>query len=245
MKLFSKLECFMVRFSKVVRRLFYRFFQSKKLEKNFLAFGLIIEARNLETAEHSERVVQYATALGETIGLKDTQLEVLCQGAYLHDLGKLAIPDAILLKPSELTPEEWVIMKTHVERGFSLALNIPGLHKGVLNVIKYHHERWDGCGYPEGLKEDSIPLEARIFAVCDVYDALISERPYKPAWSQVQAITQLRLEAGKHFDPNVVEAFIESLTVSNNKTKPSESKFTVPVRESQALFINRSKALFS
>jgi response regulator RpfG family c-di-GMP phosphodiesterase len=184
----------------------------KTLEGSFLALGLALEMRDLETAGHTERVVGYATALGEAFDLNALQLEALRQGAYLHDLGKLGVPDAILLKPGKLDPEEWTIMKTHVERGFHLASQIPGLGQGALNVIRYHHERYDGTGYPEGLKTTEIPLEARFFAVCDVYDALVSERPYKRAWTQAEALAQLRMDSGKHFDPTVVDAFIETLS---------------------------------
>jgi response regulator RpfG family c-di-GMP phosphodiesterase len=183
----------------------------KALEGSFLALGLALEARDLETAGHTERVVRYATALGETFGLNSMQLEALRQGAYLHDLGKLTVRDAILLKPGKLDPEEWAVMKTHAERGFHLASKIPGLSQGALNVIRHHHERWDGGGYPDGLYGETIPLEARFFAVCDVYDALISERPYKRAWTQGEALAQLRMDSGKHFDPIVVEAFIGTL----------------------------------
>jgi HD-GYP domain-containing protein (c-di-GMP phosphodiesterase class II) len=133
----------------------------------------------------------------------------LQQGAYLHDLGKLAIPDAILLKPGKLEPNEWIIMKEHAERGYNLAKLIPGLSPVALEVIRHHHERYDGMGYPTGLIGENIPLEARIFAVCDVYDALCSKRPYKNAWTQAQALEEIQAQRGKHFDPNVVDAFIE------------------------------------
>ncbi len=179
----------------------------KTLEGSFLALGLALEMRDLETAGHTERVVSFATRLGEAFGLNALQLEALRQGAYLHDLGKLGVPDAILLKPGKLDPDEWIIMKTHVERGFHLAAQIPGLSQGALNVIRYHHERWDGTGYPQGLKAEAIPLEARFFAVCDVYDALVSERPYKRPWTQAEALAQLRMDSGKHFDPVVVDDF--------------------------------------
>ncbi len=189
----------------------------KTLEGSFLALGLALEARDLETAGHTERVVRYATALGEAFGLNTLQLEALRQGAYLHDLGKLAVPDAILLKPGKLDLAEWEVMKTHVERGFHLASQIPGLALGALNVIRHHHERWDGTGYPNGLESDAIPLEARFFAVCDVYDALISERPYKRAWTHAEAVAQLRLDSGKHFDPTVVSAFINTLVFAKTQ----------------------------
>jgi response regulator RpfG family c-di-GMP phosphodiesterase len=189
----------------------------KTLEGSFLALGLALEMRDLETAGHTQHVVQYATALGEAFGLNNLQLEALRQGAYLHDLGKLGVPDGILLKPGKLNPEEWKMMKTHVERGYHLASQIPGLAQGALNVIRYHHERFDGSGYPEGLKGEEIPLEARVFAICDVYDALVSIRPYKRAWTHEEALAQLRMDSGKHFDPSVVDAFIETLGANSNE----------------------------
>jgi response regulator RpfG family c-di-GMP phosphodiesterase len=189
----------------------------KTLEGSFLALGLALEMRDLETAGHTQHVVQYATALGEAFGLNNLQLEALRQGAYLHDLGKLGVPDGILLKPGKLNPEEWKMMKTHVERGYHLASQIPGLAQGALNVIRYHHERFDGSGYPEGLKGEDIPLEARVFAICDVYDALVSIRPYKRAWTHEEALAQLRMDSGKHFDPSVVDAFIETLGANSNE----------------------------
>ncbi len=193
----------------------------KTLEGSFLALGLALEMRDLETAGHTQHVVRYATALGEAFGLNSLQLEGLRQGAYLHDLGKLGVSDGILLKPGKLNAEEWSIMKTHVERGFHLASQIPSLAQGALNVIRYHHERFDGSGYPEGLKGEEIPLEARVFAICDVYDALVSIRPYKRAWTHEEALAQLRMDSGRHFDPSVVDAFIETLG-SNLSEKPLE-----------------------
>jgi HD-GYP domain-containing protein (c-di-GMP phosphodiesterase class II) len=186
--------------------------------------GLILETYHVDTIKHCERVLCLATALGQTLGLNDWQLEGLQQGAYLHDLGKVTVPNAILCKTTTLDPKEWAVMKTHVEYGFYFASKIPGLNPGALDVIRYHHERWDGTGYPAGLKETNIPLEARIFAVCDVYDALISERTYKCAWTRTQALEQLRLDSGKHFDPTVVEAFIQHLTLASGNRLPAEIK---------------------
>ena len=184
--------------------------------------GSILESQHVDTVKHCERVLSLATALGQAMGLNDCQLEALQQGAYLHDLGKLIVPNAILCKTTTLDPKEWAIMKTHVEYGFYFASKIPGLNPGSLAVIRYHHERWDGTGYPAGLKETAIPLEARIFAICDVYDALISERPYKPAWTHDQAVEQLRLETGKHFDPNVVNAFIDNFKLNATTKQPRQ-----------------------
>ncbi|GGR23612.1 hypothetical protein GCM10008957_39360 [Deinococcus ruber] len=178
------------------------------LEASLLTLGVVLEARDFETQGHTQRTATMATSLGDALGLTDRELEYLRQGAYLHDLGKLGVSDAILRKPSKLTPQEWTIMQSHVQQGYDLALRIPGLPQDVLNVIRSHHERWDGSGYPDQLAGTDIPLVARIFAVCDVYDALISERPYKRAWSHEEAISEIERESGRHFDPAVVRAFL-------------------------------------
>lgn len=180
----------------------------RNLENSLLVMTLAMEARDLETAGHTLRVVYLAERLGRAIGLTGKQLDALRQGAYLHDLGKLSVPDAILLKPHRLDPEERTIMEAHAERGFELAARIPGIPKDALSVIRYHHERWDGTGYPTGLCGNDIPLLARIFAICDVYDALISSRPYKQTWSHEKTMVALLEQGGHHFDPAVVETFV-------------------------------------
>ncbi|WP_407543573.1 diguanylate cyclase (plasmid) [Deinococcus radiomollis] len=182
------------------------------LEGGLLGLGAALEARDLETGGHTRRVVGHATRLGKALGLPDDALDALRQGAYLHDIGKLVIPDSILLKPGKLTPEEWEIMKTHASRGSEIAQSIPTLAKGALDVIRHHHERWDGTGYPDALRHEDIPLPARIFAVCDVYDALTNARSYKQAWPQAEAKAELARQAGKHFDPEVVHAFLTAVT---------------------------------
>ena len=179
------------------------------LESGLLTLGIVLEARDLETHGHTLRTAEMATSLGETLGLAGIELDHLREGAYLHDLGKLAIPDAILHKPGKLTPEEWTLMQSHTTSGFDLASRIPGLSSTVLRVIRHHHERWDGTGYPDGLAGTAIPLAARIFAVCDVYDALVSERPYKQAWTPKAARVEIQVQAGRQFDPEVVEAFLK------------------------------------
>ncbi|GGR03159.1 HD domain-containing phosphohydrolase [Deinococcus ruber] len=178
------------------------------LEAGLLTLGLVLEARDLETHGHTGRTAQLATQIGLSLGLRSTELHHLQEGAYLHDVGKLVIPDAILHKPGKLTPEEWNVMQTHTTRGWELASRLPGLSVPVLEVIRHHHERWDGTGYPDRLAGEDIPLEARIFAVCDVYDALISVRPYKNAWHPREAMKEIQRQAGLHFDPQVVEAFL-------------------------------------
>jgi diguanylate cyclase (GGDEF)-like protein len=165
------------------------------LEAGMLALGTALEARDLETDGHTQRVANLATDLGQ-------------QGAYLHDLGKLMLPDAILLKPGRLTAQEREVMETHVVKGAHLASRLPGLHLAVLQIIELHHERWDGTGYPGGLVGEQIPLLARLFAVCDVFDALVSERPYKAAWSQEAALAEIEAQRGRQFCPQVVDGFL-------------------------------------
>jgi diguanylate cyclase (GGDEF)-like protein/putative nucleotidyltransferase with HDIG domain len=184
------------------------------LEGGLLALGVALEARDLETAGHTQRVVAQAERLAKALALPAELTEALRFGAYLHDIGKLAVPDAVLLKPGKLTPEEWEVMKLHSSRGFDIASKLPTLHPEVLNVIRHHHERWDGGGYPDGLAGHAIPLVARIFAVCDVYDALTSERPYKPAWSPEAARRELCAQAGRQFDAAIVRAFLSLLDAS-------------------------------
>ncbi len=178
------------------------------LEAGMLTLGIVLEARDFETSGHTHRTAMMAARLGEQLGLNTTDLHHLRQGAYLHDLGKLCVPDQILRKPGRLTPEEWGVMQGHVVQGHDLATRIAGLSTETLGVIRSHHERWDGRGYPDGLAGTDIPLSARIFAVCDVYDALISERPYKDAWSHEEAVLEIEQESGHHFDPDVVRAFL-------------------------------------
>jgi len=181
----------------------------RTLEGGLLGLGLALEHRDLETAGHTERVVALAAQLGEALGLSPSELEALRQGAYLHDIGKLAVPDAVLLKPGKLTDCEWETMRAHSAKGFEIAARIPTLSREALEVIRHHHERWDGLGYPDGLVGDAVPLVARIFAVCDVFDALTSQRPYKRAWTQAEALFEIGAQAGRQFDPHVARVFLE------------------------------------
>ncbi len=178
------------------------------VEAGMLTLGMVLEARDFETAGHTRRSAAMAAKLGEHLGLSTTDLHHLRQGAYLHDLGKLCVPDEVLRKPGPLTKNEWTVMKGHALQGYELATRIAGLSAATLDVIRSHHERWDGAGYPDGLAGPDIPLSARIFAVCDVYDALISERPYKKAWRYQDAALEIEAQSGRHFDPQVVGAFL-------------------------------------
>ena len=179
------------------------------VEAGITGMGVILEARDLETAGHTVRVVELSQQLGQAAGLSGSELHALRLGAYLHDVGKLAIPDRILLKPGPLDAEEWAVMKHHSELGARMASRLPSLPEEAITVVRSHHERWDGTGYPQGLTGEQIPLLARLFALCDVYDALISTRPYKQAWTPQAARQELAAQAGRQFDPRLTALFVE------------------------------------
>lgn len=167
------------------------------------------EYRDEETGNHVLRMAKFCRLLGEELGLHEAECDELELAAPMHDIGKIGIPDHILLKPGRLTEEEKRIMQTHTTIGFEILKNSQSryIQKGALIALN-HHERYDGSGYPAGLKGLEIPIEARIVAVCDVYDALCSVRPYKAAWSSEAAVQYLTEQSGLHFDPRCVEAFL-------------------------------------
>jgi hypothetical protein len=174
--------------------------------------GLVraLELRDIETMGHSERVTSLALDLGRRMGLNPDELENLRLGALLHDIGKLGIKDSILLKPGKLTDDEFEIVKKHTTYAFNVLSNIPRFQEAVF-IPHYHHEQWDGKGYPEGLKGREIPLPARLFTVVDQWDALRSSRPYREAWADAEAKEYLREGAGTRYDPAIVKAFMEML----------------------------------
>ena len=169
-----------------------------------------LDLRDRETEGHSKRVTEMTQRLARVLGIKEADLVHIRRGAMLHDMGKMGIPDSILLKPGPLNDEEWEIMHRHPTLAFEMLSPIAYL-RPVLDIPYCHHEKWDGSGYPRGLKGDQIPLSARIFAVVDVWDALCSERPYRQAWSDETALAHIKEQAGKHFDPQVVETFVRVL----------------------------------
>lgn len=168
----------------------------------------VVEARDAYTEHHIERVAHTAHRLGREMGLKDRQLESLRRGGLLHDIGKIGIREAILNKPGPLTKEERAEMERHVLIGEDACRPLRTL-KGVLPIIRHHHERWDGRGYPDGLTGRAIPLLARIVAVADVLDALTSQRPYRASWPEAKAYAFIEQQAGKQFDPQVVAALLK------------------------------------
>jgi HD-GYP domain-containing protein (c-di-GMP phosphodiesterase class II) len=146
--------------------------------------------------------------LVEHMQIPPDQWDAIRQGALLHDIGKLGIPDAILLKPGSLTPSERKVMQQHAMYGYNILAPIINLRQ-TLDIARYHHERWDGKGYPYGLKGEQIPLVARLFAVVDVFDALTSDRPYRPAWTHAKTLAYIREQSGYIFDPQVATYFLE------------------------------------
>jgi HD-GYP domain-containing protein (c-di-GMP phosphodiesterase class II) len=168
--------------------------------------GCVVAKRDSDTDEHNDRVTLYALRMGEALKLSREQMRALTKGAFLHDVGKIAIRDDILLKPGRLTREEYEIMKTHVRHGLDVIDRASWLHD-AREVVGGHHEKYDGEGYPGGLEGTDIPLTARVFAVADVFDALTSRRPYKAPLSCAEALGILNRRRGKHFDPEVVDLF--------------------------------------
>ena len=171
------------------------------------ALGAALDLRDSQTAGHSERVSQYCLKIARTLGLSGDGLKQLVRGAYLHDIGKMGIPDSILLKNKELTAEETEVMRTHVKIGCELVERV-GFLAPAAELIFAHQERWDGRGYPQGLRGEKIPLPARIFAVADTLDAITSERPYRQAVSFAAARAEIARQSGLQFDPHVVRVFL-------------------------------------
>ena len=166
-----------------------------------------LDLRDRETEFHTQRVTDITLDLARELGLSDEQLVHIRRGAMLHDIGKMGVPDRILLKQEALTEEEWAVMRMHPSYAYEMLAPIAYL-RPALNIPFCHHEKWDGSGYPRGLKGEEIPLEARLFALADVYDALTHVRPYRPAWPRSQAITYIREQSGKYFDPKLVKVFL-------------------------------------
>lgn len=185
--------------------------QNREYE-TLMVLGKAAEYKDTDTANHTIRVAHYSKLLAKKYGLNKEQQEIIFYAAPFHDIGKVGIPDAILLKEGKLLEEEFTLMKAHARIGSEILSNTksPYLIEGE-KIARCHHEKWEGSGYPKGLKEDEIPLSARMVTIADVFDALTSVRPYKKSWSFQDAILFLMNEKGKHFDPKLVDLFIESI----------------------------------
>ncbi|GAB4578118.1 MAG: hypothetical protein Fur0022_08510 [Anaerolineales bacterium] len=184
--------------------------QIQEVYEGFLEGWILgLELRDIETRRHAHRVTDLAVEMAETMGIDESEIMYLRWGALLHDIGKIGVPDHILLKPGPLTSEEWATMRKHTTYAYEMLSRVSFLGPAI-EIPYYHHEKWDGTGYPNGLRGEQIPLSARIFAVVDVWDALNSKRPYRTeAWEKEKIIALIREQSGKHFDPKVVRVFLE------------------------------------
>lgn len=182
-----------------------------------------IESRDPNTGDHCERLVILGKAFGEFLGLSRTEVRDLMWGGYLHDIGKVGIPDSVLLKTGRLTPEEWAIMRQHVLIGERICQPLRTM-RGVVPIIRHHHERWDGSGYPDGLVKDQIPFLAQVFQIIDIYDALTHERPYKPAFSVQESLAIMEQETAQGWrNPELVRLFAEFISTYQSSEQVSLS----------------------
>jgi putative nucleotidyltransferase with HDIG domain len=169
-----------------------------------------LDARDQETKGHSVRVSHYMMDIAREFGVREGTEEWtdMARGALLHDVGKIGVSDTILLKPGKLTDDEWTLMRKHPEIGYNMLHQVNFL-RGAADIILAHHERWDGKGYPRGLEHEEVPLGARIFMVCDTFDSITSDRPYRKAMTALEAMNEILRHSGSQFDPRVVEAFLD------------------------------------
>jgi putative two-component system response regulator len=184
-------------------------FAIDETEEILFALALAVEQRDHHTGGHCERLAFICVAMGVAMRLSRPRLVALYRGGYMHDVGKVGIPDSILFKPGPLTAEEWVTMRSHTTRGEEICRHMKSLSP-VLPIIRHHHERWDGSGYPDGLRGEQIPLLARIVQIVDIYDALANPRPYKPAYTPDQALAVIQEETARGWrDPQIVKVFLK------------------------------------
>lgn len=194
-------------------------------EETLRGWSRALDLRDKDTEGHTQRVVALSTALAELMGIEGEQMQHFQRGAILHDIGKMGVPDEILLKPGPLNEEEWSVMRKHPIYAQMLLSPIQYLENALI-IPYYHHERWDGSGYPLGLKGNQIPLEARIFAVADVWDALISDRPYRKALSEEEASQYMCEQSGKLFDPEIIDFFMKMIGSSKQGVTPQDAGLT-------------------
>jgi len=183
--------------------------QLDSTESTLFALARMVEAKDENTGDHCSRLAHKAVGFGRALGLSTPELHALRRGGVLHDIGKLGIPDHILLKPGALTDEEWTVMRQHTTIGYHLVSNLRSMRL-TAPIIRHHHERWDGSGYPDRLAGEAIPLLARVFQIVDIHDALTYERPYKKALSEAQARAILEEETARGWrDPALIRAFFD------------------------------------
>jgi two-component system response regulator RpfG len=189
------------------------FYIEQREKETLLRLARAGEYRDEETGVHVTRMSKYATIIAQELGFDESKCNTIRHAAPMHDIGKIGIPDNILLKPGKLTPEEMKVIQTHTTIGYEILRDSPSdyLQTGAI-IAQSHHERYDGAGYPHNLSGKDIPIEARIVAVADVFDALLSERPYKKAWDVYKAMDYIREQRGKHMDPDCVDAFFSRIS---------------------------------
>lgn len=197
--------------SENINSLLERSFELERSQKDIINhLGMAGEYRDNDTGQHVKRMSHNCYLLAIKIGMPDKKAEQLFMSSALHDIGKIGISDSILLKPGKLNADEWKVMKTHTSIGEHILSNQTApVMKLASKIAAEHHERWDGKGYPKGISGKNIPIESRIVSICDTFDALISDRPYKEAWSTTNALDYINKESGKHFDPDLVSSFME------------------------------------
>ncbi|HEX4486736.1 MAG TPA: HD domain-containing phosphohydrolase [Terriglobales bacterium] len=179
----------------------------RSYDRTLQALGDALDLKDAETEGHSKRVTAFTIAIARVMKIPEEQIRVIARGAFLHDIGKMAVPDAILRKPSALTPDEIAIMREHCYHGYQMVKRIPFLSEAA-EIVYSHQEKFDGTGYPRGLRGEEIPLGARIFAVADTLDAITSDRPYRAAQSVAAAKTEIQKFSGRQFDPQIVRVFV-------------------------------------
>ena len=172
------------------------------------ALNMLLDLKDMRTGLHATRLAEWAVRVGENLGIDEIELRDIEAASLLHDIGKIGLPDSILLKPGRLTPEEYAITKKHPEYGWAILRSVPGFERASLLVL-HHHERYDGQGYPAGLVGEEIPLGSRIVAIVDAFDAMLSSRAYRDALPVEEAVGRLVADTGKQFDPKIAPLFIE------------------------------------
>ena len=200
-------DTFSVVFENITDQKHHDFKLAEANEEVLMAFVRSSESRNKETGDHAVRVTKLAVQMAEVVGITGEALMNIRRGALLHDVGKISIPDNILLKEGRLTDDEYAIMKRHSQFAFDVLYPIKYLRPAI-DIPYCHHEKWDGTGYPRGLKGKEIPLAARLFSIVDVWDALTNDRPYRKAWAEGVVIEHIKQRSGKNFDPALVETFL-------------------------------------
>ena len=205
-------------------KLKHRTDELERAEAVLFSLARSIEGKDPYTHGHCERLSQYSARLGEQLGLSEDQITALRRAGVVHDVGKIAVPDAILLKPARLTPDEWAIMREHPVIGERICSPLKSFRL-VLPIIRHHHEKLDGSGYPDGLRGDSIPVTARVLQVVDVYDALTTDRPYKKAFSNTDALKTMKEEVEKGWwDPQILDQFARLIKSTKSLSRAAAAK---------------------